>query len=82
MPIWTSTPESPIFLLIRLALSRYQPYSLPCLALSQPVRADFIQLTPERTLTVKREAHDRYSIVLTGVSYVAELGADGAPPDL
>jgi hypothetical protein len=45
---------------IRLALVRYQPNSLRDYELSTPVRADYVQLRPDRILTVMRDATDHY----------------------
>ena len=39
---------------VRLALARFQPKSVPGAHLSSTVFADFIQLTPERALSVSR----------------------------
>jgi hypothetical protein len=59
------------FPFVRLALARYQPCSLNGYELSAPVRAEFIQLTPDRTLTIKRERQG-LSVLLAGDSYTAE----------
>ncbi|USQ85311.1 hypothetical protein NFX46_16905 [Streptomyces phaeoluteigriseus] len=50
---------------VRLALARYQPESLPGCALSNPVTTDFVQLMPDRTLSVQRLA-DGLQVQLTG----------------
>lgn len=53
---------------IRLALARYQQESLPGLELSQVVRADYMQLAPDRFLSIVEEPHPRKLVVtLSGV---------------
>lgn len=54
------------FPFIRLALARYQPHSLPTVELSPIVQTDFVQLTPSRQLTVKRQFGKPTSVVLEG----------------
>jgi hypothetical protein len=44
---------SAYFPFIRMSLARYQPYSIPGTELSRVVRAEFAQLTPDRTATVR-----------------------------
>lgn len=67
------------FPFVRLALARYQPYSIEKMHLSPVARADFIQITPDRTLTLKRESRDRYSVILTGISYVNDKDPSQRP---
>ncbi|MET4924721.1 hypothetical protein P3L51_20585 [Streptomyces sp. PSRA5] len=50
---------------VRLALARYQPESLPDCALSTPVTTEFVQLMPDRTLSVQHVA-DGLRVLLTG----------------
>lgn len=64
---------------VRLALSRYQPSSIPGCHLSTPVRADFVQLPPERVLTVGRPDDLRVSVSLLGEFGHRKLG-DGDRP--
>ena len=42
---------------VRLALVRYQPNSLPGLAISPVVLADFAQLLPSRTTTIRKDSN-------------------------
>lgn len=51
---------------VRLAVARYQPSSVAGCHLSTPVRADFVQLPPERVLTVGRPDATRVSVSLLG----------------
>lgn len=44
---------SAYFPFIRMSLARYQPYSIPGAELSRVVRAEFAQLTPDRTASVR-----------------------------
>ncbi|GHC67907.1 hypothetical protein [Streptomyces flavofungini] len=58
---------------LRLALARYQPYSVDPLHLSKVELAEFAQVVPPRTLTGHREG-ERLDIKLTGPATVNELG--------
>ncbi|GAA2988179.1 hypothetical protein JOD63_002032 [Microbacterium terrae] len=51
---------------LRLAVARHQPNSLAGCHLSTPVRADFVQLPPQRVLTVGRPDAARVSVSLRG----------------
>lgn len=51
---------------VRLAVARFQPSSLPGCHLSTPVQADFVQLPPERVLTVGRPDANRVSVAVRG----------------
>jgi hypothetical protein len=67
---------------IRLALSRFQPDSLENAHLSRVVLADFIQLAPDRALTVVpvlgRIQKNQYTVTLSGITYTStEAGAGG-----
>lgn len=64
---------------IRLALARYQPSSVAGCHLSTPVRADFVQLTPERVLTVGRPDEMRVSVSLLGEFGHRRLGDGNSP---
>lgn len=54
---------------VRLGLARYQPNSITNAHLSRIVRAQFAQLTPDRTATVVFEDNDRIRISVIGLSY-------------
>ncbi|MFD9857612.1 hypothetical protein [Streptomyces alboflavus] len=58
---------------LRLALARYQPYSVDPLHMSKVEVAEFAQVLPPRTLTGRREG-DRLDIKLTGPATFNELG--------
>jgi hypothetical protein len=51
---------------LRLAVARYQPSSIDGCHLSAPVRCDYVQLPPERTLTVSRTDASHARVVLSG----------------
>ncbi|MCW2777667.1 MAG: hypothetical protein JWN17_1392, partial [Frankiales bacterium] len=51
---------------VRLAVARYQPDSLPGLALGPVVLTDFAQLTPERSTAVARTHDGRVKVAVTG----------------
>ena len=63
--------------IVRLALARYQPSSLPGCHLSRIVLVDLLQPLPDRTLTVARDAGDGggLRISVTGPAYSAIRGA-------
>ncbi len=71
-------PEA-YFPFVRLALARYQPNSLPNCHLSRVVRAEFIQLTPERTMTIAPvpPTTSQFKVTHTGVTYDAPRKAAG-----
>jgi hypothetical protein len=52
---------------VQLALARYQPDSLPDLRLSPAVRTDLVQLMPDRTLLIDKQAA-QIRVSLTGVT--------------
>jgi hypothetical protein len=56
---------------VRLALTRYQPDSLPGLELSRVVLADFVQLWPDRQVTVSPVEGDpnSFTIAVEGLTY-------------
>ncbi|MCA1690033.1 MAG: hypothetical protein LC720_06245 [Actinobacteria bacterium] len=67
---------------VRLALARFQPSSLKDCELSRVVTLPFVQLLPDRALTVSgpsAAAPDRVGIRLDGVSYLSS--ACPPPPD-
>ncbi|MBL1086167.1 hypothetical protein JK359_30105 [Streptomyces actinomycinicus] len=72
----TTGPHPHYFPYLRLALARYQPYSVDPLHLSTVERADFAQLVPPRTVTGRREG-DRLTVRLTGPATYNELGEAG-----
>ncbi|MEU1814923.1 hypothetical protein ABZ543_06975 [Streptomyces roseifaciens] len=51
---------------VRLALARYQPWSLDPLHLSKVVLPEFVQLLPDRTVTAAMTAANRFRIELSG----------------
>ena len=59
---------------IRLALARYQPHSLPGVALSPVVLADFVQLGNDRALSAVTTATDRRTFTLAGRTSVQSAG--------
>jgi hypothetical protein len=56
---------------LRLALARFQPHSLTGVELSRVVLADFVQLLPDRTVTVSAVPDDpnRLTVRVDGLSY-------------
>jgi hypothetical protein len=54
------------FPFVRLALARYQPNSLDGLKLSQIVMADFVQLAPNRQVSLISLGNDTFSATVTG----------------
>jgi hypothetical protein len=63
---------------VRLALARYQPYSVPNAHLSRVVMTDFIQLAPDRTAVVA-PARNGYGITVSGYAGRNAV-ADALPP--
>jgi hypothetical protein len=57
---------------IRLGLARYQKFALTSCELSPIVRAEFVQVTPDRVATVTRRSHDCVDIVVTGADPMME----------
>jgi hypothetical protein len=57
------------FPFVRLALARYQPYSLLGCELSPVVLADFAQLVPDRRLTIRHEDDGNVRVSLVGYSW-------------
>ena len=61
-------PDS-YFPMVRLALARYQPDSVPGCELSPVVLTDFVQIPPERTVTVSPDpAPDTFRVSVQGFS--------------
>jgi hypothetical protein len=65
-------PGSTFWPFVRLAVARYQPDSIPGCHLSEPVRCDFVQLTPERTTSVSRTDVRHVRVVVSGPIGVRE----------
>jgi hypothetical protein len=61
-------PGTAYFPFVRLAIARYQAHSLTGLELSTVVRADFAQLTANRTATLTRDDPASTEVTLTGPS--------------
>jgi hypothetical protein len=53
---------------LRLALTRFQPWSIVDAELSPVAIVDFVQLTSDRTASVTRPAPDSVSITVSGIS--------------
>lgn len=69
-------PEA-YFSFVRLALARYQPDALPACKLSQVVLADFVQVPPERTVTVSPDPTQpgRFAVEVRGFSPIRSFVA-------
>ncbi len=65
---------------VRLAVARYQPDSLANCHLSTPVRCDFVQVPPERTLSVSRTDLRHVRVVLSGPVGVRARFREAASP--
>jgi hypothetical protein len=59
-------PGTAFWPFVKLAVARYQPESLPGMALSPVVVCDFAQLVPERIATVARPDEHSVRVVVTG----------------
>lgn len=67
---------------VRLALARFQPYSVPGCELSPVTLADFMQLSPDRQATVVREPDGQTATVtVRGRSYAGTTSTD-APAEM
>jgi hypothetical protein len=67
--------------MVKLALARYQPNSLPGVELSRIKLADIMSLEPGRTATVVRKnSHQLSNVTLTGISYSKAAGSRTAAP--
>lgn len=60
------SPGAAAWPFLRLAVARYQPESLPGLELSAPVRCDFVQVPPERSVVASRTDERCVRVVVTG----------------
>jgi hypothetical protein len=67
------------FPFVKLALVRYQPASLPGIELSRVVQADFIQLTPNRSMGLTYPSGTKVNVEVLGPGYLAT--ANRATPD-
>ena len=72
-------PHDAYFPFVRLALARFQPVSVPGAHLSKVVTADFIQLAPDRTVSVtfKGNKPSEMTVTVGGASYVQAAAASG-----
>ncbi|MEN6559532.1 MAG: hypothetical protein ABFD52_01995 [Acidobacteriota bacterium] len=72
-------PHDAYFPFVRLALARFQPISVPGAHLSKVVTADFIQLAPDRTVSVAFNRSNLKEIAVTvgGPSYVQAAAGSG-----
>lgn len=59
-------PTTAFWPFVRLAVARYQPDSVAGAHLSPPVRADFVQVPPERTTSVSRTDDRHVRVVVAG----------------
>lgn len=59
---------------VRLALARYQPYSVPTAHLSRIVRTEFAQLLADRTATLSFDGETAVEITVSGVMPKNEIG--------
>jgi hypothetical protein len=68
------------FPMVRLALARYQPNSVPNAHLSRVVLADFVQLTANRSASVTRPSKqsDALNVAVSGLSYQMLNSAAGS----
>ena len=72
-------PHDAYFPFVRLALARFQPISVRGAHLSKVVTADFIQLAPDRTVSVtfNRSNPKELAIAVGGASYVQAAAGSG-----
>lgn len=78
-------PGDAVWPFVRLAVARYQPSSVDGCHLSAPVRCDYVQLPPERALSVSRTDDSHVRVVLSGVVGLRDTPASGGhatPADL
>jgi hypothetical protein len=66
---------------LRLALARYQPYALPDAKLSRVVLADYMQITPDRSLVVSADPYHprRLRVTLSGPAPRGPAPTPGTP---
>ncbi|MET0552052.1 MAG: hypothetical protein ABW221_03375 [Vicinamibacteria bacterium] len=56
---------------VRLALARFQPSSVPTIEMSEVVVADFVQLAPDRAVTVVEEGPGRFEVAVAGPTHAS-----------
>ena len=61
-------PGHTMWTFLRLAVARYQPSSVDGCHLSMPVRCNFVQLPPERSVSVSRTDESHVRVVLSGAT--------------
>jgi hypothetical protein len=66
------------FPFVKLALVRYQPGSLAGLELSRVVQADFLQIAPDRSLSLSFPSAKSVQVTVTGPAYQATSDPDTA----
>lgn len=64
------------FPFVKLALVRYQPASLPGIELSRVVQADFIQLTPSRSMGLTYPSATEVAVEVLGPGYLSTATRD------
>lgn len=62
---------------IRLAVARYQPYSVPGVELSKSVQTEFNQLPPKRTFIVEKNENGDVSVIVEGACFEKSKAAEG-----
>jgi hypothetical protein len=72
-------PHDAYYPFVRLALARFQPVSVAGAHLSKVVTADFIQLAPDRTVSLafNRSNLQEMNITVSGASYVQAAAGSG-----
>ncbi len=72
-------PHDAYFPFVRLALARFNPISVPGAHLSKVMTADFIQLAPDRTVSLafNRSNLKEMNITVSGASYVQAAAGSG-----
>jgi hypothetical protein len=72
-------PHDAYFPFVRLALARFQPISVPGAHLSKVVTADFIQMAPDRTVSLAFNRADlrEMDVTVSGASYVQAAAGSG-----
>ena len=64
------SPHRAYFPCVRLALARYQQNSLDGVSLSPIVQADFVQLSPARSVTITSLGAGKRKVTVTGIGYI------------
>jgi hypothetical protein len=67
-------PGKAHYTFVRLALARYQPYSLSGVHLSRVVRAEFAQLLADRTATLQYDSDTAIEVSISGVAPRNDVG--------